>query len=260
MTARRRRKRRPDPLASVATIRAILDRVAARANPASPASHKEIIRMLRAASHCERVEWRSSRRGRRPHFSRAVLRTVWTLLGDELARETHSSVSARTFTEHYLRLLACPQDIIEAIQDGRINLFEALQLARIKPSTTGLSSSGAARLRSRALAAHITGQGSARQLYERVSSLLTTKDDKARTSADRSATPDDAYDGADVDAEVEAYIADPGALFADQLRQVSMALAQLDASSIGDDDVTAILDLLDQLYLRVVRAARRAPG
>jgi hypothetical protein len=166
-------------------------------------------------------------------------------------------VSPRTFTEHYIRLLSCPQDVLGPLGDGRINLFEALQLARIKASTTSMTPAGASRLRGRIMASHLASQASARQLYERVNALLNTETrtvHPARTAS----KPDALDDEIEIDDEVEAYTADPGALFADQVRQVTLALAQIDPDSITENETNTILDLLDQLYLKATRAARKS--
>ena len=47
------------------------------------------------------------------------------------------------------------------------------------------------------------------------------------------------------------------ALFADQLRQISIELARIDSDEITDAESSALFDLLDQLYLRASRIARR---
>ena len=266
MGLRRRRARRRDPLGSAAAVRGVLERVAFELSPGILLSERDLVRAMRAASHAERSGWPQSRRGRRPRFDRPTLEAVWRALACELARETGSAVSPRTFTEHYLRLLACPRDVLAALSDGRINLFEALQLARITPAATGLSDTAAAGLRGRILAAHLSGKGSARQLYERVSALLGRESEGA-ASAQRAAPaaaghtsglPDEAEWAGPADGLPEAYPLEPGALFTDQLRQVSAALAALDPEAVSEADSAAILDLLDQLYLQVTRAARRA--
>ena len=142
MSRRRRRSRTIDPLATPSAVREILRNLHTRLPMDVPANEREVVRMLRAASHCERRGWARSLRGRPSRYDRGKLSKLWSALADELARGTRSSVSPRTFTEHYLRLLSCPQDTIAALGDGRINLFEALQLARITPKATGMSGSG----------------------------------------------------------------------------------------------------------------------
>jgi len=186
------------------------------------------------------------------------LQRLWNVLSEELARIDRASVSPRTFTEHYLRLLACPADVASALGDGRINLFEALQLSRITPKSAGLTSPGASKLRSRVLAAHLASQASARQLYERINDLLDRKAKPAgdaRSDEHVSTALSDDFEV--IDAETEAYLSDPGALFADQLRQISIELARIDSDEITDAESSSLFDLLDQLYLRSSRIARR---
>lgn len=223
-----------------------------------PNNEREIVRMLRAASHCERRGWARSLRGRPSRYDRGKLSKLWSALGDELSRGTRSTVSPRTFTEHYLRLLSCPSDAISALQDGRLNLFEALQLARITSKATGMTSSGAAKLRARVLTAHVAGRGSARQLYERINELLGKPRSSQSSGPDRSAYTRPVGDGdEELDAETDAYLSDPGALFADQLRQIAIEMARIEPDEVTEAETTALFDLLDQLYLRASRISRR---
>ena len=258
MSRRRRRERAIDPLANPTAVREVLGALAARLPAEVPANEREIVRMLRAASHCERRGWARSLRGRPSRYDRGRLSRLWEALGEELARGTRPSVSPRTFTEHYLRLLACPHDAIAAILDGRINLFEALQLARITAKSTEMSSSGASKLRARVLAAHVAARGSAKQLYERVNELLGKPRTPEPSTRDAYRVGmDGAGDDEELDAETDAYLSDPGALFADQLRQIAIEMARIDPEEISEAETTALFDLLDQLYLRASKAARR---
>jgi len=258
MSRRRRRERSIDPLANPVVVREVLRSLAERLPMDVPDNEREIIRMLRAASHCERRGWARSLRGRPSRYDRGKLSKLWAALSDELSRGTRPSVSPRTFTEHYVRLLACPQDAIAGLIDGRINLFEALQLARITPKTTGMSASGATKLRARVLAAHVAARGSAKQLYERVNELLG----KPRTPVQPPSGTGFYHRGADgddeeLDPETDAYLTDPGALFADQLRQIAIEMARIEPEEVTEAETTALFDLLDQLYLRASKIARR---
>ena len=259
MSRRRRRQRTTDPLAAPTAVREVLAHLVEQLPEDLPDNEREIVRMLRAASHCERRGWARSLRGRPSRFDRNRLLRLWTALGDELARGTRSSVSPRTFTEHYLRLLTCPKDALDAIADGRINLFEALQLARITPKTTEMSPSGATKLRQRVLAAHVASQGSAKQLYERVNELLgKPRTPQATPSGSAAYTRGLEGGGEDeIDAEIDAYLSDPGALFADQLRQVAIEMARIDPEQLSEAETSSLFDLLDQLYLRASKLARK---
>lgn len=258
VTRRRRRERQIDVLASPQAVRSVLNSLIRKLPAELPSSERELVRMLRAASHCERKGWSQSLRGRPSRYDRGRLQRLWNVLTEELARVDRESVSPRTFTEHYLRLLSCPADVSAALVDGRINLFEALQLARLTPAAAGLTSSGASKLRSRVLAAHVASHASARQLYERINDLLgRSRRPEAGSPIDTAEPAEAASEAEEIDAETDAYLADPGALFADQLRQISIELARIDSDEITDAESSALFDLLDQLYLRASKVARR---
>jgi hypothetical protein len=50
-----------------------------------------------------------------------------------LRRETSARMSLSSFVGQYLPLLDFPADVLEALSAGRVNLFEAMQLARLTP-------------------------------------------------------------------------------------------------------------------------------
>jgi hypothetical protein len=146
--------------------------------------------------------------------------------------------------------------VLIPLADARINLFEALQLARIHARSTSMTPAGATRLRGRILATHLASKASARQLYERVNVLLET-DKRGSDAGGRPEPSVPSDDVLEIDDEVEAYTADPGALFADQLRQIALAFAQIDQDAITESETDSILDLLDQIYLKATRVGRK---
>lgn len=251
MTARHRRERRRDPLASREAVRRVIGRVRTALPPGVEMRDSDLVRAIRAASHCERTGWTAPGRGRKPAFPRPLLRAIWSALDVALRRERASGVSGRTFAENYLRLLACPPDVLAPLERGQINLFEALQLSRIRPPAPPVSEREAGDLRARVLSAHLAERASARQLAERVDALLGRERTPPVPPPRERAEPDPG------DPTVDEFLADPGALFADQLRQVAAALSQVDPAVLSEAEVDELLDLLDQLYLRTLKASRK---
>ena len=78
MTRRRRRERSIDPLANPDAVRGLLRQLSARLPVEVPDNEREIVRMLRAASHCERRGWARSLRGRPSRYDRNRLLTATT--------------------------------------------------------------------------------------------------------------------------------------------------------------------------------------
>ena len=96
-----------------------------------PQKDKELVRLLRAAGHAQRYPATDTKRGRPSKWKRKDLLRVVARLEDILHRETSSQISFASFVDHYLRLSDFPSDVIEALENGDINLFEAEQLARV---------------------------------------------------------------------------------------------------------------------------------
>jgi hypothetical protein len=98
-----------------------------------PSSEKQLVRFLFAVRHVERRPATDTKRGRPSRWPREKLLEGAIQLRAILERETSGRVSLNSFTGQYLLLLQFPSDVTDALFDGRINLQEAAQLARLTP-------------------------------------------------------------------------------------------------------------------------------
>jgi hypothetical protein len=130
------------------------------------------VRLLRASRHAQRYPATDTKRGRPSKWEREDLLKVATSLSDILDRETSSQISFASFVDHYLRLPDFPADVIETLENGDINLFEAEQLARITTQRLGVAPSQAKRTRSELLSSHLQTKASGERLRQRVNELL----------------------------------------------------------------------------------------
>jgi hypothetical protein len=146
LRATRRRQRRADPLASPTAVRSILEKLRSALPDLIPQKEKELVRLLRAARHAQRYPATDTKRGRPSKWKREDLLRVAARLGEILDRETSSHISFASFVDHYLRLPDFPADVIEALESGEINLFEAEQLARVTAVRLGVPPSHAKRI------------------------------------------------------------------------------------------------------------------
>jgi hypothetical protein len=89
-----------------------------------------------------------------------------------LGCETSGRVSLSSFIGQYLLILDFPSDAQDALSDGRANLQEAAQLARLTPGRLGRTAAEARRTRAELLQAHVSVQGSQTRLRERVREML----------------------------------------------------------------------------------------
>lgn len=155
MRATRRRNRHSDPLASREAVISVFAQLRSALPEISPRRDQDLIRMLRAARHTQRYSATDTKRGRPGHWKREDLIKVSTSLSNILERETSSRLSLASFVDHYLRLLDFPVDVLAALSNGEINLFEAAQLARVTADRLGPTSSQARRTRAELLSTHL---------------------------------------------------------------------------------------------------------
>ena len=266
MRTTRRRKRQPDPLASAAAVRAVFDELRRRLPEIIPTDEKRLASLLRAAIWAERSRAGSSPRGRRSRWPPRDLARVAAALRDILGRGTSSRKDARSFVDHYLRLLSFPADVLEALERGEVNLFEAEQLARVTPKALGLSSSSARTRRRQLLRAHLAAQQSGQRLRMRVNALLNS--DSAE-EADLP-SPQVSHEILAAAAQLEAELAgasdevepDPTHLFYELLASIAHALGKLEPDDLTEEVQKQLFSHGDAilLVLQKLERQRAAPG
>jgi hypothetical protein len=215
LRATRRRQRRVDPLASPAAVRSVIEKLRWALPDLIPQKDKELVRLLCAARHVQRYPATDTKRGRPGKWEREDLLGVAARLGDILDSETSSHISFSSFVDHYLRLIDFPSDVIEALENAEMNLFEVEQLARVTTARLGVAPSQAKRTRSELLSSHVQTKALGERLRQRVNELLRA------SSAEAGET------GGELDTEVEdledfdPY--DSTHLFWEQLKQLGFA-------------------------------------
>lgn len=221
MRATRRRQRKTDPLASLAAVRSINDKLRAALPDLILNKEKDLVRLLRAACHAQRYPPTDTKRSRPGRWKRENLLRVagrsWIV---------KRPLSFASFADHYLRLLDFPSDVVEVLENGYINLFEAEQPARVVTRRLGATPGRAKRTRAALLASHLQTKASGGRLRQRVNELLrASAAASGETDADSAAEPEDLED-------FDPY--DSTHLFGEQLKQIGFAFRE-----VGREDVTA---------------------
>src|ERR1700759_3948612 len=249
LRATRRRQRKADPLASLEAVRFVVEQLRSALPDLIPSKDKELVRLLRAARHAQRYPATDTKRGRPSRWKREDLLRVATRLGDILDRETSSHISFASFVDHYLRLPDFPSDVIEALESGDINLFEAEQLARVTTGRIGVSPSQAKRRRSELLSSHLQTKASGERLRQRVNELLH-------------ASPAEAGEpGGGLDTEMEdledfdPY--DSTHLFWEQLKQLGFAFREIRREDVTDEEIEELLKASEPILAILSRIQRR---
>lgn len=247
LRATRKRQRRSDPLASLASVQSVLVHLRAALPEIIPQRDKDLVSMLRAARHVQRYPATDTRRGRPSHWKREDLLKVATRLDDILGRETSSHISLASFVDHYLRLLEFPADVIEALNNEEINLFEAAQLARITPTRINATPIQSKRVRSEMLSTHLQTNESGPRLRQRVNELL-------RASSDETGVAQSGDSGQDLE-DFDPY--DPTHLFWDQIKQLGFALRDIRREDVMDEEIDELLKASEPVLTVLARIQRR---
>lgn len=203
--------------------------------------------MLRAARHIQRYSATDTKRGHPGHWKREDLIKVATSLNAILERETSSHISIASFVDHYLRLLDFPADVLAALSNGEINLFEAAQLARITAERLGTNPSQLRRRRADLLSTHLQTKESGPRLRQRVNELLHTSMDEAAGN-----------EVADTELNLEDFDPyDPTHLFWDQIKQLGFALRDIRPEDVNDEEIDELLRVSEPVLTVLARIQRR---
>jgi hypothetical protein len=250
LRATRRRQRKVDPLASPAAVRSIIEKLRSALPDLIPHKDKELVRLLYAARHAQRYPATDTKRGRPGKWRREELLNVAARLGDILDRETSSHISFASFVDHYLRLIEFPSDVIEALENEDVNLFEAEQLARVTAQRLGVTHGQAKRKRDELLSSHLQTKASGERLRQRVIELLRAP------VAETGESP-----GGELTSELEdledfdPY--DSTHLFWEQLKQLGFAFREIRRADVTDDEIEELLKASEPILALLNRIRRR---
>lgn len=253
----------------------MLDAVRRRLGAWAPETERELVGLVRSAERADRKPNGQEGRGRPPRWSRAELREALRSLRRELAGRRTPHIGARTFADHYLTVLAFPDDVAEALESGRVNLFEAEQLARLTATRLGVRSAAARRRRADVLRAHIGAAESGARLRARVGDVLAkpVRSEEAEpvsstSIAEAAAKLEKELDAIrrsqrrrepDVDVGPRAKIPapDPAHLFYEHLTGIAFVLDAIRPTDLRSDDLHRVLDRADALLLSLQQIKRR---
>ncbi len=248
MNSSRRRPRKPDPLASVGAVEAVLDSLRTSLPDIIPRTKKDLLRMLQAVRGLYLRQPTDTKRGRPARFPRESLLKVDSTLRALLARET--SIGVRSFVGQYLPILDFPRDIREPLERSEINLFEAHQLARLTTKRLGCTQAEARSHRGKLLDAHLLKQEPSSRLRERVKEALgeLREPDMAETEALAVVKSDEL---------LEADPLDSTHLFFEELRRIGRALREMRTEELTDEDVDELMPAVDQVSIALLRIEGR---
>jgi hypothetical protein len=248
LKATRRRTRHADPLATAEGVGRVLEHLRSSLPELIPRSHKGLSSLLNSVRGLYMRQPTETNRGRPPRYTREQLLSVDSVLRDRLGRET--SISVRSFVGQYFPILDFPRDVLDALERGDVNLFEAHQLARLNPRKLGGTDAEARSLRRKLLESHLLAQGSGTMLRRRVKEALGEAREPDPTETEVMAV-------GKADELLEADPLDASHLFFEELRMISRALREIGPEEVTDEDLSEIMPAVDQITLTLQKIARR---
>jgi hypothetical protein len=255
MRTTRRRQRTPDPLARPESVRSVCEELRSHLPGVIPNSEKQLVRFLYAVRHVERRPATDTKRGRPSRWRREDLVSAAAHLRIILGRETQGRVSLNSFLGQYLLILDFPSDVQDALSDGRLNLQEAAQLARLTPERLGCQAAEARRMRNELLQAHTAVQGSQTRLRARVKELLGEAQGAAVSSEGMATIV------AKVDEMLEIDPADTRHMFWEEMRRLFFAMKEIEPEDLDEETMRDFLRAMDGvsnvLYRIQVRRRKR---
>lgn len=106
-----------------------------------------LINILQRASNFLRSGGKSKPNRKNQQIPVNVLLSMVETMSEILQEHSQKRISFRTFTDNYLRVLSCPEDIKEWLEVGQITLFEALQLKRLNEESLNVGKKEAIKIR-----------------------------------------------------------------------------------------------------------------
>lgn len=143
------RKRRSDPFASPQKIVQLLERLIDKIKPkiiiyvpldnVRQNNYEILVHILQRGSNYLRSGEKSKPNSKSEKIPSTLLLEIVKKMSEILAEESQDRISFRTFTDNYLRVLSCSEDIKDFLETSQITLFEALQFKRLNAENLGVS-------------------------------------------------------------------------------------------------------------------------
>lgn len=140
--------------------------------------------------------------------------------------------------------------MIEARENGDINLFEAEQLARVTAQRLGATHGQAKRTRAELLSAHLQTKASGERLRQRVNELL-------RASVAETGESTDGELAAELEDLEDFDPYDSTHLFWEQLKQLGFAFREIRREDVTDEELEELLKASEPVLAILSRIQRR---
>ncbi len=164
-----------------------------------------------------------------------------------MQQRTNGRVSLSSFIGVYLRILSLSNDILKALEEGRITLQEAIALSRLTPEKLSVSHQKAFAIRKEVMDAHIKTQASQNSLRAKIKEIL------GETNIISSQTLMANVEMVDNMLELDPN--DKRHLFYEQIKNLVFAIRQIQPEDV-DDELLAEFNLASDELFRVINSVK----
>lgn len=206
-----------------------------------PNSERQLVRFLYAVRHIERRPATDTRRGRPSRWKREELTSAASHLRAIIERETQGRVSLNSFLGQYLLILDFPSDVRDALADGRANLQEAAQLARLTAKRLACAEAEARRTRREVLQSHVAVQGSQTRLRARVKEILGEVRSSPVSSEGMTAVV------AKADELLEVDPGDSRHMFWEEMKRIFFAMREIELEDLDEETMGEFVGAVDHV-------------
>jgi hypothetical protein len=258
-----RRRRLGDAFASPKKIEQLLEEFMNTLGPqlsqfinleaARKKGYEPIVQLLQRASNFLRAGADiNARGGKASRYPKTLLANVIKTMSDILFRESQGRISYRTFTDNNLRILGCPDDIKLLLEEGRITLFEALQLKRLSAENLAVTAAQASAARNEMIARYRRE----RWILHRLRYEIDLKLGKPPVIKQPPTAPPAATNNAPARREYTSAIK-PDSIFSEQLSLMIELLQAIEPERLEGAELERLLNSVDDVLLQLQRIARK---
>jgi hypothetical protein len=169
-----------------------------------------------------------------------------------LVKETKNRISFRTFTDNYLRIIACPEDIKEWLRSNKITLFEALQLKRLSAENLEVSELEAESIRSSFFNKHIEEKWIIHRLREEIDIKLGKAPSQAIENNQLQTTNDN-----NTFAVLEPDLSISQNFFREQIYSMIEMLNSIEIEALTNEEQNKLLTQVDNVVLYIQKILKR---
>ncbi|MBI4851166.1 MAG: hypothetical protein HY819_05005 [Acidobacteria bacterium] len=215
-------------------------------------NYEILIHILQRGANYLRSGGKSKPSSKNEKIPNTLLLEIVNKMSEILAEESHKRISFRTFTDNYLRILSCPNDIKQFLESGEITLFEALQLKRLSAENLKISQEKAFKLR----ADFFLNCRKEKWIIQRLRYEIDLKLNKFDLVENSIKNPSPPIEETDLSFDRELSI-NPNSFFNEQICSMMEMISSIDVKELEKTELDMLLNSVDNVILQLQKIIKK---